>query len=259
MAYKKRITRSQRRHMDYLRLEGLKVGKVYQNRLIKLRRKEIKRVLSQCMAYGGIEHWDDVIDMHLDEAYLMDWYRGLYAKAGLPKAKAVARDLSLGKASPEEGYWETELMRYAEQRAGSEIVLVQGTLKDELIKITRGIMTEDRTIPIEKLARQIFSKYKEIELWQARRIAQTETMIGLSQAGAIAAETLDVGFTKQWSAVLIRTRESHLQMDGMEVDQDELFFVGDEQAPMRWPHDDSLGAPAGEIINCACDVIRRPK
>ena len=43
MAYKKRISRSQRRHMDYLRLEGLKVGKVYQNRLIKLRRAEVKR------------------------------------------------------------------------------------------------------------------------------------------------------------------------------------------------------------------------
>lgn len=258
MAYKKRITRSQRRHMDYLRLEGLKVGKVYQNRLIKLRRKEIKRVLSQCMAYGGIEHWDDVIDMHLDEAYLMDWYRGLYAKAGLPKAKAVARDLSLGKASPEEGYWETELMRYAEQRAGSEIMLVQGTLKDELIKITRGIMTEDRTIPIEKLARQIFSKYKEIELWQARRIAQTETMIGLADAGEIAARSLDVRYDKQWVVSgLANTRETHLVMDGVVVDMDEPFEL--EDCLMNYPHDSSLGAPAGEIINCACDVLHIPK
>jgi len=92
-----------------------------------------------------------------------------------------------------------------------------------------------------------------------RRIAQTETMIGMAHAGAVAADTLDVGFTKQWSAVMIRTRESHLAMDGIEIDQDDLFEVGEERALMRFPHDDSFGAPAGEIINCACDVIRRPK
>ena len=28
---------------------------------------------------------------------------------------------------------------------------------------------------------------------------------------------------------------------------------------MMYPHDTSMGADAGEIINCACDVIRRPK
>ncbi|MBQ6625815.1 MAG: hypothetical protein IIX27_00810, partial [Ruminococcus sp.] len=101
--------------------------------------------------------------------------------------------------------------------------------------------------------------YGQIAEWMVRRIAQTETMIGMAHAGAVAADTLDVGFTKQWSAVMIRTRESHLAMDGIEIDQDDLFEVGDERALMRWPHDDAFGAPAGEIINCACDVIRRPK
>jgi hypothetical protein len=93
--------------------------------------------------------------------------------------------------------------------------------------------------------------------WMVRRIAQTETMIGLAEAGAIAADTLDVGFTKQWCIAGIRTRESHLVLDGEEIDQNDLFNVGGSM--MRWPHDEAFGAPAGEIINCACDVIRRPK
>ena len=51
MAYKKSISRAQRRHMDYLRIEGLKVGRIFQNRLLKLRRKEFKIVLEHFKAY----------------------------------------------------------------------------------------------------------------------------------------------------------------------------------------------------------------
>ena len=258
MAYKKRISRSQRRHMDYLRLEGLKVGKIYQNRLIKLRRAEVSRVLEQCKAYGSIDHWAEVIDMHLDESYLYDWFKGLYVRAGMPKAKSVARDLSLGKAAPDEGYWEGELVRHAEQRAGNEIVLVQGTLKEQLVGITRTIMEADTTMPIEKLAKEIYKQYKAIELWQARRIAQTETMIGLADAGEVAARSLGIRYDKQWViSGLGNTRETHEAMDGVVVDMDEPFTLPDCQ--MMYPHDGSLGAPAGEIINCACDVWHLPK
>lgn len=258
MAYKKRISRSQRRHLDYLRLEGLKVGKVYQNRLIKLRRAEVARVLEQCKAYGSIDHWAEVIDMHLDESYLYDWFKGLYVRAGMPKAKSVARDLSLGKAAPDEGYWEGELIRYAGEQAGDRIVLVQETFKDELISIVRTYMQNDTTMPIEKLARKILHDYKAIELWQARRIAQTETMIGLAQAGEIAARSLDIRYDKQWAiSGLANTRETHAVMDGVVVDMDEPFTLEDCQ--MMHPHDSSLGAPAGEIINCACDILHIPK
>lgn len=258
MAYRKRISRAQRRHMDYLRIEGLKVGRIYESRLVKLRRKEVQRVLEQCKAYGSADHWDEVIDLHLDESYLYDWFKGLYVRAGLPKAKAVARDMSLGKAAPDEGYWEQELMGYAQNRAGQEIVLVQGTLKEQLVGITRKAMESNTQMPIEKLARKIFKAYKDIELWQARRIAQTETMIGLADAGEIAARSLDVRYDKQWViSGLGNTRETHETMDGVVVDMDEPFQLPDCQ--MMYPHDGSLGAPAGEIINCACDILHIPK
>lgn len=258
MAYKKRISRNQRRHLDYLRLEGLKIGTRYQNRLIKLRRQEVKRILEQCKAYGSIDHWDEVIDMHLEESYLYDWYKGLYIATGLPRAQATARDLSLGKAAPDEGYWEMQLTQRAQERAGSEIVMVQGTLKEELIGITRKYMGLDTQMPIEKLARSIFKDYAAIELWQARRIAQTETMISLAEAGDVAARSLDVRYDKQWViSGLNNTRETHAVMDGVVVDMDEPFTLEDCQ--MMYPHDGSMGAPAGEIINCACDVLRIPK
>ena len=215
-------------------------------------------MLEQCKAYGSIDHWAEVIDMHLDESYLYDWFKGLYVRAGMPKAKSVARDLSLGKAAPDEGYWEGELIRHAEQRAGNEIVLVQGTLKEQLVGITRTIMEADTTMPIEKLAKEIYKQYKAIELWQARRIAQTETMIGLADAGEVAARSLGIRYDKQWViSGLGNTRETHEIMDGVVVDMDEPFTLPDCQ--MMYPHDSSLGAPAGEIINCACDVLHIPK
>lgn len=259
MAIKKRISPAERRHQDYLRRNGLKVGRVYESRLLKLRKKEVNRLLSLCKEHGGIDQWAGVIDTYLDESYLWDWYKGLYVDAGLPKARSTARDMSRGKAAPDDGYWEDEIARYAQGQAGEKIVLVQGTLKEELVGIVRNQMALDVQMPIEKLARQIFADYSKIALWQARRIAQTETMISLAGAGDIAARSLDVKFSKQWATSgLGNTRDSHLAMDGTIVyDADEPFILPSGEL-MMYPHDSSLGASAGEIINCACDVIRRP-
>lgn len=244
--------------MDYLRRNGLKVGHLYEVRLIKLRRKEVRRMLELCKDWSDPLQWGNVIQDYLSEDYLDGWFRGLYKDAGLPRAKSQARDLSRGKAEPTEDYWLNELEEYASQRAGSEITLLQDTFKDNLVKVVRKSMTENPQMGIEKLAKQIFKGYQDIELWQARRIAQTETMIGLADAGDIAARTLDVRFNKQWCVSgMTNTRETHILMDGVIVEQDEPFILP-EGDRMRYPHDGSMGASAGEIINCACDCIRIP-
>lgn len=215
-------------------------------------------MLNICKDWTDPSQWAGVIDDYLSENYLFDWYKGLYVDAGLPRAKSQARDLSRGKSEPTEDYWLSELQRYAEQRAGEEITLVSDTFKENLIGVVRKTMKEQPQGGIEKLAKQILEGYQDIELWQARRIAQTETMIGLADAGDIAARTLDIRFNKQWcTSGMSNTRETHLVMDGEVVDQDEPFVLPDGDL-MMYPHDGSLGASAGEIINCACDVIRIP-
>ena len=259
MAKKRRITDAERNHQNYLRKKGLAVGQVYEQKLLKARRAEVRRVLLECREWDDPERWPAVIDASLTESgYFYDWMKGLYLNAGLPRAKSITRDLSRGKAADPSGMWEQEIARYALSRAGEEIVSVEGSLKDALVSILRAQMLENEGgVGVEKLTQQVFRAYGNMAEWMVRRIAQTETMISLAEAGAIAADTLDVGFTKQWVTSGIRTRETHAAMDGIEVDQNELFILSDCQ--MRWPHDSSFGAPAGEIINCACDVIRRPK
>lgn len=258
MARKRRISSAERRHQDYLRKKGLAVGRIYEGKLLKARKAEVRRVLNLCREWNDPDSIETVINGHLDESgYYFDWQKGLFLNAGLPRAKSIVRDLSRAKAEDVPGLWESELTRYAEQRAGENIVSVTGSLKERLVDITRGLMAED-TYGVEKLTQMIFKEYNTIAEWMVRRIAQTETMIGLAEAGDVAARSLDIGFTKTWAVSgLGNTRDTHLAMDGIEVDDDEPFRL--EDCLMMYPHDSSFGAPAGEIINCACDVIRRPK
>ena len=256
-----RIKPEERRHQDYLRRKGLKVGRVYETRLLKLRAKEVRRVLSLCADWQNPAQWPGVIEANLDETkYLPGWMNGLFADAGLPMCKSTARDLKKSKAGEPDtdDLWLSALRAYATERAGADIVLVSGTLRESLIAILQEELAEELTVGIEKLTKRVFKRYQGIAMWQVRRIAQTESMIAMADAANVAAQTLDVGFTKQWSiSGLGNTRETHIEMDGVEVDQDEPFFLAG--GSMMYPHDTSLNADASEIINCACCCIRRPK
>ena len=260
MPVKKSISAAERRHQDYLRRKTLKVGDVYQARLVKARRKELRRVLALARDVSDPDSLPGLIEGSLTEAsYLPEWWAGLWTTAGVPQAQAVARTLRQAKAAGEKDVWLATLRRYAITRAGNEIVSVTGTWKSSLVALLRTYMAEDAAQGIEALTRKLYNGYlATLERWQCRRIAQTESMIGSAEAGALAAETLDVGFTKQWCiSGLGNTRPSHELMDGVIVDENEPFSL--PGGMMMYPHDPSMGADASEIINCACACIRRPK
>ena len=256
---KKAITAAQRRHQDYLRRKGLATGRAYMARLMRLRHTEVKRVMDICRQFDDPSQWASILENNISEAgYLYDWYTGLYIDAGLPAASSVVRDLSRGKAASPGGVWEAALRDYAQRRAGREIVSVSGTLRDGLVAALRKRLEEDPNTSVETLARNLMHDFNSgLNAWQCRRIAQTETMIGLAEAGDLAAQSTDVPFVKQWCISGVgNTRPTHEDMDGVAVAQDEYFILPD--CTMLYPHDTSTGAPADEIINCACSCIRLP-
>ena len=256
---KKRISTSQRRHQDYLRRKGLAVGQVYAKRLYSLRRKEVKRCLELCGNYDDVALWPRIFENAFSEAgYLQDWYSGLYLAAGLPQCASTVRDLKRKKFdNASSGAFENTLKQYATQRCGSSIISVSGTLRDELIEILNNELTADVNIGIEKLTKHVMKQFAPLATWQVRRIAQTETMIGLAEAGSIAAADTGVRFLKEWCISGVgNTRDTHAVMDGVTVAQDEYFEL--EDCRMLYPHDNSLNPPAAEIINCACSCIRIP-
>lgn len=260
MPSKKSISTAERRHQDYLRRKTLRVASVYETRLEKARRKELRRVLDMARDYSDPIALVPLLEGQLDETgYLGKWLQGLVLDTGLPIAKTTARDLRAMKAAGEEDIWLSSLRNYATARAGQEIVVVSGTWRNTLVGLVRDLLAEDLGLGIEKLTKELYQRYlATIEKWQCRRIAQTEAMIGMAEAANNAAQTLSIRFTKQWCiSGLGNTRASHELMDGVIVDEDEPFSL--PGGMMMYPHDTSMGADAGEIINCACCCIRRPK
>ena len=260
MAGRGKITPAERRRQDYLRRRGLRTASVYESRLASSRRKELRRVLGLALDLTDPEDIPALLEEQISEtSYLPAWWTGLWTEAGLPMAKTTAQTLRQAKAAAEDDIWLATLRGYAQQRAANEIRVVTGTWKDSLVRIVRDNLEADLGLGIEKLTKRIYADYvSRLEKWQVRRIAQTEAMIGMADASDLAAKTIEVPFTKQWCVSgLDNTRESHLVMDGVTVDQDEPFLLAG--GLLLYPHDTSLGADASEIINCACDCIRRSK
>ena len=156
MPAKKKITPAERRHRDYLRRRTLRVSSVYEARLEKDRRKELKRVLALAKDYTDPLALIPLLEGQLDETgYLGKWWQGLWTEVGVPMAKTTARDLRAMKAAEEEDLWLGQLRRYATTRAGNEIVVVTGTWKKSLVELVRTYMAENLTAGIEKLTKEI--------------------------------------------------------------------------------------------------------
>ena len=109
---------------------------------------------------------------------------------------------------------------------------------------------------IPKIARRLKS-VSEGQLGNTIRIARTETTrVENSAHQEVANESARQGFNvwKKWVATQDdRTRDAHRDMDGVEVPYDEPFVVDGEE--MMYPGDTSLGASAGNVINCRCVMV----
>jgi hypothetical protein len=98
-------------------------------------------------------------------------------------------------------------------------------------------------------------------LFRGEAIARTETGQAVLEASNEAFEQAleKTGYGKDAVTKVWRTagdgkvRDSHAAMDGQEVvGLDAIFVSPDTGAEFKYPMDDSLGAGAGEIINCRC-------
>lgn len=123
-------------------------------------------------------------------------------------------------------------------------------------------LREGRPVPQAKVD-QIASRYADrllklrgdtiarTELLQSLHAAQDEAIRQVIDAGFVSADQI----ARKWDAAEdAATRPSHAAMDGQRAGVDGVFQSGDGYL-LRYPGDRSLGAPAGEIINCRCRVV----
>lgn len=86
---------------------------------------------------------------------------------------------------------------------------------------------------------------------RAQVIARTELNSAMNNGAYAQMKALNVATVKEWIATPDdRTRESHEEVDGEEIDGDAKFMVGG--FPMDHPHD--LNGPPSETINCRCTL-----
>lgn len=127
--------------------------------------------------------------------------------------------------------------------------IVLRALKQEF---TTSIMTGES---IPNMAKRI-KGVTERNLADSVRIARTETTrVENSARYEVGKQGEKLGFKmkREWVATTDeRTRDAHADANGQQVDMDEPFIVDGEQ--LMYPGDTSLGASAGNTINCRCTI-----
>ena len=134
------------------------------------------------------------------------------------------------------------------------------TTKKELLKKLRKTLTEGTTESMGNLKKQLQESAKEVfeELSNTRAylIARTETgsSVNVGQLATYQATGIE---RKEWVSTLDdRTRESHLQMDGIIADIDATFEVENYTDGgvdnMLYPLDPN--GSAGNVCNCRCTI-----
>lgn len=255
-----RVTNQQRQILKLQRLQALRTGRTYAPKLAVARRGELERVLLLADNYKP-EDWPTILPAKLNERYLKSWYNEMFIGVGIPAARAeVNRFLSRKADAPAPDMWHEALNGWIKANSGRKVKIIELGLKDWF----KGALKEaikDQTIGIEQLTQElsgnIMNVYKDIQEWEIRRIVQTESLTALSVAQDESIRALGIPYDKTWVISGNNTRPAHAEADGQTVDSDEPFVVDGEE--MMYPRDDSLGASAGNIINCACGTYQTPK
>lgn len=178
---------------------------------------------------------------------------------GLPEGPATRGGL-LGLSTPQ-----AEALRRARSELRGERALSKYLTRDRRDKrfdkaVKRALAEGKDTVPAA-MADRMLSRYSDRMLQlRSETIARTEAlaslnagrMEGINQTIAKLGLPRDA-VTKIWDATpSVRTRDSHWSLNGQRRKIDEPFESPLTGHQMQMPGDQSLSAPASEIINCRC-------
>lgn len=189
-------------------------------------------------------------------------YNELYQDTSMHFAKWYARtfDKYIKKGVSSKEYvtqWQAAFGLYAKQVAATNVVLVSGTAKKTLIKITQRLFADPEFMGLgyDAKARILKKQFTRYSRYQAQRLVRTETTRAANYGVEQSALTVFPGenLIKEWSTSLDgREREWHAVANGQKVKHKDSFIVGGE-AMMR-PGEGS----ARNVVNCRCSVIYYP-
>ena len=189
-------------------------------------------------------------------------YNELYQDTSMHFAKWYARtfDKLIKKGVSSKDYvtqWQASFGLYAKQVAATNVVLVSGTAKKTLIKITQRLFSDPEFMGLgyDAKARILKKQFKRYSRFQAQRLVRTETTRAANYGVEQSALTVFPGenLIKEWSTSLDgRERDWHAQANGQKVKNQDSFIVGGE-AIMRPGEGSALN-----VVNCRCSAIYYP-
>ena len=194
--------------------------------------------------------------------FFNNMYLELYQDTSMHFAKWYARtfDKYIKKGVDSKEYvtqWQAAFGLYAKQVAATNVVLVSGTAKKTLIKITQRLFSDPEFMSLgyDAKARILKKQFKRYSRYQAQRLVRTETTRAANYGVEQSALTVFPGenLIKEWSTSLDgREREWHAAANGQKVKLQNSFIVGGET--MMRPGEGS----ARNVVNCRCSVIYYP-
>ena len=148
--------------------------------------------------------------------------------------------------------WMHELIKFAREDLGQNIVSVTGNSKELLRKYLGEILQEQPGLgsvaQTTELNDRLMNKWTKDRFWRAKRIVRTETTTASNRGLRKGVDATGKNYDKTWSAAFNDTRQDHKDANGQTVGKDEYFRVGSSQ--MFEPGDPS--GPAEQVINCMC-------
>lgn len=260
MSKRKVITPAMRAQQTILRLQALALSEAYKAKLARDRTIAIRKAVKELSKYPYSE-WEGMAADHIiKEPKLKTTLTNLYLNVGTPVAR-VAVNRFLSRKADAEDMWEEALYNWVKKNMGAKINLMEAAVNDWLKNEVRRVIEDNPGAGIEKMTqimqRSVADSWSNVKEWQTRRIVQTETMSAMNVAASESIDLLGINYERTWSIAGNNTRPTHEVMDGVTIQKGEFFNVGGFL--MAHPMDDSMGAPAGEIINCSCCAIDMPK
>ena len=146
--------------------------------------------------------------------------------------------------------WALFIIKESAKFIGEQIRTIRGTAVEEVKREVKKTIAEGGEI-VNDLSRTIQKVVNSntFYLWQAERIARTETTMAMNTASQVAANESGLIFEKQWlSAQDGRERESHRRLNGKRVAMGQRFSNG-----LLYPGDPD--GPASELVNCRCVTL----
>lgn len=224
--------------------------------------EELASITEATSAVSSVDNLEDAVNKALDAGQTA--WTDLLAASILSAMEAFGENTLSGIKSRQPhvevkdlagmwGVYHQEALDYAERMAAEHVVSISETTKNKIRLIIqdgieKGLSAKLIEAEIEKLyLTQIIPNRSEV-------IARTEVHHSSEAGSYLAAKGAELPMTKEWVTTRDgRERSEHASVDGQKRDLDEPFEVAGEE--LLYPGDSSLGASAGNTIQCRCTIV----